>query len=89
MILAAKIATLMGWLFIIANWIMPFGGQLESMLHYSGIGLAIAHAIETAIFFPKAKKAGGNLALHALQLFIFGYPHNMALDQAINAAASE
>lgn len=82
MIATAKFATVIGWLAILWNWIiMPFDGQLGMILHWSGIGLAVAHTLEMFIFLPKAKKLGGNLSWHALQLFIFGYAHNMTLDE--------
>ena len=87
MILAAKIATLIGWIVIVANWIQPFGGDIQDILHYSGLGLAAAHAIETAIFLPKAKALPGNIAVHALQIFLFGYAHNMAMDAELAKAA--
>ncbi|NRB37115.1 MAG: DUF1145 domain-containing protein [Pseudomonadales bacterium] len=80
MINIAKIATVIGWFIIFANWIMPFGGQIGTIIHYSGLGLLAAHAIETAVFLPKAKQLGGNTLAHAAQLFVFGYPHNMAIE---------
>ena len=79
MIIGAKIATLIAWIAILINWITPLG-DAYTLLHYTGIGLASAHAIEMLVFLPKARKARGNTLLHLLQLFIFGYAHNMALD---------
>lgn len=81
MIAAAKFATILGWLAILINILVPFGSQIEIILYWSGIGLAAAHTLEMFIFLPKAKKLDGNLSWHALQLFIFGYAHNMTLDQ--------
>lgn len=83
MIAATKIATLIGWALIIFNWIVPFEGDMYNILHWSGIGLAAAHLVEVFVFLPKAKRAGGNLAMHAIQLFIFGYAHNLALDKQL------
>ena len=80
MILIAKIATIIGWIVILANWVTPFAGDFSAMLHYSGLGLIAAHLIEVVVFLPKAKRLNENTALHALQLFIFGYAHNMAID---------
>lgn len=80
MINIAKIATVVGWMFILANWIMPFPGDISNIIHYSGLGLIAAHIIETIAFLPKAKQLGSNTALHAVQLFVFGYPHNMAIE---------
>ncbi len=86
MIAIAKISTLIAWIAIVANWIVPFGGDMEAILHWAGIGLAGAHFVEMLIFLPKAKRAGGNVAMHAVQLFLFGYAHNMALDEQLKAA---
>ena len=80
MSLIAKIVTAIAWIAIIFNWISPVGGQMQSVLHYSGIFLIVAHFIEMLVFLPKAKQAGGNIALHAVQLFLFGYAHNLELD---------
>ena len=83
MILVSKIVTALAWIVIIINWIVPLGGA-----YWGGIFLVIAHPIEAAVFLPKAKQAGGNLALHIIQLVIFGYPHVMELDQAIAAKSA-
>jgi uncharacterized protein YhhL (DUF1145 family) len=85
MALAVKIATLLGWLVIIANWVMPFGGQLETILHWSGIGLAAAHAIEMLVYIPLVNKATGSKAMHYLQIFIFGFGHFLVLKEQAQA----
>ena len=78
MILAAKIATLLAWALIIFNWICPIAGWYN-VIHWTGVGFIAAHTLETVIYFPAAKRVGGNLALHIVQLFVFGYAHNMVL----------
>lgn len=78
MIIAAKVATAIAWLVIISNWISPMG-DFYPFLHWAGIALIAAHFVEMLVFMPNAKKAGGSLPLHAFQLLVFGYPHNMAL----------
>ena len=87
MILVSKIVTVLAWIVIIINWFVPLGGAYP-YLNWGGIFLVIAHPIEAAVFLPKAKQAGGNLALHIIQLVIFGYPHVMELDQAIAAKSA-
>lgn len=86
MIVSAKIFTLLLWVLFIANWVSPFG-DYYTVLSWAGLALLAAHIIETAVFFPKAKKAGGNLAAHLLQLLIFGYVHNMAIDEKLSQTA--
>ncbi len=83
MILASKIGTLIGWLIIIANWIVPFGGQMETILHWSGIGLFAAHVLEMFIYIPTMKKVGGNMALRCLQVIVFGYVHFMEMQEEL------
>lgn len=85
MILFSKLLTLLAWLLIIFNWVSPIEAW-HTNLHWTGIGLFIAHVIEMLIFLPLVKKAGGNIALHSVQLLIFGYAHKMQLDQTISSA---
>ena len=89
MITAIKISTAIGWLIILANWLMPFAGQLQLILHWSGIGLAAAHALEALIYIPFMKKAGGNIANHMLQTLLFGYGHFLSLQESIKAKQVE
>ncbi len=83
MIFIAKVATAIAWLVIVVNWLMPFSADYYSMIHFTGLGLLGAHALETALFLPKAKALNENMAVHALQLLIFGYPHNMQIEQQL------
>lgn len=78
MIVTAKLATLVAWVFVIVNWITPIDGW-SNLLLWTGVFLVVAHTIEMLMYLPAAKRVGGNVALHALQLFIFGYAHNMQL----------
>ena len=82
MILFSKLITLAAWLLIIFNWISPIEAWYAN-LHWAGVGLAVAHSVEVIVFLPLAKKAGGNVALHALQLWVFGYAHKMQLDEML------
>ena len=82
MIISSKIFTLLAWILIIFNVISPINGFSE-MLNWTGIGLAAAHCIETLVFLPKAKKLGGNLPGHIIQLLIFGYVYNMEMDKLL------
>lgn len=84
MILFSKLLTLLAWILIIFNWISPIEAW-HTNLYWTGIGLSIAHVIEMLVFLPLAKKAGGNLALHGVQLLVFGYAHKMQLDEDIES----
>lgn len=79
MLTAAKIILTILWLAIFYNWIIPFDGMVNTVLHWFGIFMAASHIVEVFVFLPRAKLAGGNLAVHIIQLFLFGYVHNMSL----------
>lgn len=78
MIVTAKLATLVVWVFVVLNWISPIEGW-SNLLLWTGVFLVVAHTIEMLVYLPAAKRVGGNVSLHALQLFVFGYAHNMQL----------
>lgn len=84
-IVIAKLTTLLGWLLIIVNWLHPID-DWYNLLHWAGIFLIVAHSIEMLVFLPAARRAPGNTAIHALQLLVFGYAHNMALMEQAKAA---
>ena len=90
MIISSKIVTALAWIAIVLNWLAPslfasFGETVGTVLNWSGLILIIAHCIETAVFLPKAKKLGGNMANHIVQLLLFGYVYNMEMDKLLSA----
>ena len=82
MILGGKIFTSLAWIAIMINYLLPFGGQLETVLFWTGIGLAVAHLVEFFIYLPQCKRVGGSMANHFIQCLLFGYVHKMWLDLA-------
>jgi uncharacterized protein YhhL (DUF1145 family) len=86
MILSAQITTIIAWIAIVFNWVHPINGYYD-ILNYTGLGLAAAHMVETLVFLPKAKKVGGNMAVHIVQLLVFGYVHNMVMDKQLSGKA--
>lgn len=44
--------------------------------------LAIAHAVETVVFFRFCQRAGGSLSTHLLQVFLFGVLHVKEVKEA-------
>ncbi len=73
--LIGKIVTLIAWGAIGVNWLQPFADpSLAKGLHYTGIGLAVAHLIETAVFWGKIK-AAGDVPRNVLMTLVFGYAH--------------
>ncbi|GAB5450042.1 MAG: hypothetical protein Hals2KO_03700 [Halioglobus sp.] len=47
--------------------------------------LAVVHAIEVVVFYKLAREAGGSLALHVLNIFLFGILHANELKDAKGA----
>lgn len=43
--------------------------------------LAVAHLIEMAVFYKRCQQAGGSLATHMLNVFLFGVVHMRELDK--------
>ena len=75
-----KISTLLGWAIILYNWVAPIEG-MYTILHYTGIGLAAAHALEMLIYMPMINKLPNNKAMHYLQVFVFGFGHFLVLKE--------
>lgn len=81
MITIIKSLTLLGWLIIAANALWPFGEPAHTMLNWTGLALIAAHLIETLLYLPLIRRAGGNPVVHAAKVMIFGYGHFLALRQ--------
>ena len=85
MIPVIKIGTIIGWLVILANYLMPFGGQIETILHWSGVGLLAAHALEALIYLPIIKKVGGSIPAHMFQTLVYGVGHFLTMQETLKA----
>ena len=48
--------------------------------------LAVAHTVELLIFFKACREAGGSIAGHMLNVFLFGVVHMQGLKKAGGAA---
>jgi uncharacterized protein YhhL (DUF1145 family) len=83
MIYAIKIGTIIGWLVIFANAISPFGGQIETILNWTGIGLLIAHIVEAIIYLPMINKVAGNKIWHIIQVVVFGIGHFLTMQSTL------
>lgn len=76
-----KALTLLVWAAIALNWLQPFqNADLSTALNYTGLGLAVAHVIELAIFSARIRATAKPLA-NALQTLIFGYAHVAFMDK--------
>ena len=57
------------------------GTQIGTVVNWVILGLVIIHALEVVVFFNLCKKAGGSLAGHLLNVFVFGYFHTREIKQ--------
>ena len=48
--------------------------------------LAVAHTVEMLVFFKACREAGGSIAGHMLNVFLFGVVHMQGLKKAGGAA---
>lgn len=79
MILIAKTLTLLFWLLIITNWVMPLSEPTHTYLHWLGVVLLGAHALEALLYRPLIKQVEGNPLAHYSQVLVFGGAHFLQL----------
>lgn len=85
MIAAIKLATIALWLVVLANVVMPFGGQVEGILNWVGIAVLAAHALEAFLYLPIMKKIGGSMPRHIIQVLIFGLGHFLIMQETLKS----
>jgi uncharacterized protein YhhL (DUF1145 family) len=70
-----KASTLVIWLLSLGTFIASYPSPWDTLaLWMLGI-LTVSHLLECIIFSGRIKAAGGNKAMHYLQVFLFGYFH--------------
>jgi uncharacterized protein YhhL (DUF1145 family) len=70
-----KLAVIALWLVAAASFLLPEGSSLAYWGHRLFFGLVIVHAIECLVFLPRLRAAGGSLANHLWNTFVFGVVH--------------
>ena len=73
-----KIIVGAAWLFGLLSLAMG-GGGVWTVGRFVFWFLLVAHAVECAVFLPRLRAAGGSLAGHLLQTFLFGIAHVQTL----------
>jgi uncharacterized protein YhhL (DUF1145 family) len=69
------------WIAIAINFVAPFGiGWLQTGLFWTGIILAISHAVEIGLFLPKLPQSV-NKVQGALLIFLYGIVYASSFDQ--------
>ena len=63
-------------LFIESDSLLVTGGTVVFWL------LVVAHVVESVVFLPKLKAAGGSLPMHILMTLVFGILHANELEAA-------
>jgi uncharacterized protein YhhL (DUF1145 family) len=74
-----KISALVFYAVLAALAITQAGTQVGTIVNWVIIGLVLVHSLEVIIFYKLCRDAGGSLAGHLLNIFIFGYFHKKEL----------
>ncbi len=80
--MALKISLIITWLAMFANLVTPFPPPMDAILFWGLLLMAAAHVGECFLFRARVAKAGGNPAMHYLQILVFGVGHGMTLPEA-------
>ncbi len=78
----AKITILVLWAILIALAATQGGTMIGTIAAWSIGILIVVHLLETVIFLPLAKHAGGSLPGHLFQVFLFGVFHKAEMEAA-------
>lgn len=70
-----KLGLYVFWLMFLANLFMPFGGDIEAIVLYVGLGLLIIHFIEFLVVFKKLKKIDRTTPLDFIMVMLVGLFH--------------
>ncbi len=73
--LIAKFVVALTWLVCLSSFVVSYPEPWALVLFWMTIALVVSHFMECLVFGNRVKAAGGNAALHYLQIFIFGYFH--------------
>ena len=74
-----KISALVFYAVLAVLAITQAGTQVGAIVNWIIIGLVLVHSLEVIIFYKLCRDAGGSLAGHLLNIFIFGYFHKKEL----------
>jgi uncharacterized protein YhhL (DUF1145 family) len=74
-----KLAVAASWLIGLAGLLGVVEGSAGQYCRWLFWLLAGVHAVECGVFLPKLRAAGGSLANHLLQTFLFGVLHVRSL----------
>lgn len=73
-----KIVVALAWLFgIVSLWMG--GGTVWTVGRFVFWILVVVHAVECVAFLPRLRAAGGSLASHLVNTFVFGIAHVQTL----------
>lgn len=77
---STKLGILVCYAIMIAVAIVAAGSTAGTIAAGVLLLLVVAHLIEMVIFFKRCKQAGGSMAGHMLQVFLFGVFHIKELE---------
>jgi hypothetical protein len=82
-----KLAVIALWILAAASFALPGDAGLGYWGRRLFFGLVLVHAIECVVFLPRMRRAGGSLASHLWQTFVFGVVYAQGLPRAGDAPA--
>jgi hypothetical protein len=80
---AGKIGCLVLYAVLAAVAVTQAGTMAAEVALWILAAIAVAHLVELGVYFRLCRQAGGSLAGHLLQLFIFGYYHMIEMKAAV------
>ena len=78
---ATKMAILVGYVVLGAMGVIYAGSAVGDWSLRILLLLAVAHVVEMAVFYKRCQQAGGSMALHLFNVFLFGVFHVRELEQ--------
>lgn len=85
---AGKIGCLVLYAVLAAVVVTQAGTTAAMVAGWILVVLAVAHVVESVVYFGLCKQAGGSLPGHLLQVLIFGYFHMIEMKAAVAAKTS-
>jgi len=73
------------WILSLAAWTPLWSGGLASAVRWIAPLMAVAHVVEFFVFREVFVKAGGSMAVHFLNTFVFGVFHINPLKEQVGA----
>jgi len=74
-----KLGLYVFWIMFLVNLFMPFGGDIESIVLFIGVGLLVVHFIEFLVVFKKLKEIDRTSPMDFMMVMLVGLFHWLPL----------